>query len=228
MISMILDLIYNDMKYIKKDPMYIIGCIIPLILGLVYKFIISNINMLSDYLFVFQYLFISIIPMMVAMVLGFRVLDEKDERILYVYAVSPLKLSGYINFRIVQCSVLSFIQLIILSLFGITTKYNFALTIVIAVLLAPCLFLIISLIGKNKIQGMTILKLIGTIIVLPGLQVIGKNKWDFIFKFIPTDFILKSTYKNEMIIWGLCYICGISILIIILLSNFYKKSIKDI
>lgn len=225
---MIGTLISNDIRYIKKDPMYWIIFILPIILGCVYNFLVLDIEIVKPFFYVAQYFFILAIPMMVGMVFGFRLLDEKDERVLSVYAVSPLGIKWYIAYRIIQCLVLSFLELIIIILFGIVPQYNSILSILIAISLAPCIFLILGILGKNKIQGMTLLKLIGTVIMIPVLQVIGKNKWDIFFKLLPTDFILKTTIHNMPIYVGIIYAFEILLAIYFMLNYFYKKCTKDI
>lgn len=221
-------LILNDIRYIKKDPMYIIVFILPIILGFIYRSLVIDIECIRPYSYVAQYLLICSTPMMVGMILGFRLLDEKDERVLSVYAVSPLGIKGYMTYRILQCIILSLIELIVLALFGILTKYNFILNIIIGVLLSLFIFLLLSIVGKNKIQGMTILKLSGMVIMLPGLQIIAKNKWDIFFKIIPTDFILTSTFIDSKSFVGILYIFEILAVTLIMINYFYWKCIKDI
>lgn len=225
---MIETLVLNDIRYIKRDPMYIIVFILPFILGFIYKFLAINILEIKPYSYLLQSMFILVVPMMVGMVFGLRLLDEKDEGVISVYATSPLGIKGYISYRIIQCIILALIQLIILALFGVVTKYNFILTLIIGVTLAPCIFLILGIIGKNKIQGITLLKLGGLVLMLPMLQVIAKNKFDIIFKVIPSDFILNASTSGSEIYVGILYILEIIIAIALMTNYFYKRCLKDI
>ena len=225
---MIETLVLNDIRYIKKDPMYMIVFILPIILGCVYKFLLLNIDFIKPYMYVAKYLFTLIVPVMVGMLLGFRVLEEKDEKVISVYATSPLGIKGYVNYRLFQSLILGLIEVMILSLFGIISEYNFIFTIIISVLLSPCIFLILAIMGKNKIQGMILLKLVGIFTMIPILQVIKDNKWDVLFKIIPTDFILNSNLGNSASYMGIIYIVEIIIAMIVMISYFYKKCLKDI
>ena len=225
---MIETLVLNDIRYIKKDPMYMIVFILPIILGCVYKFLLLNIDFIKPYIYVAKYLFTLIVPVMVGMLLGFRVLEEKDEKVISVYATGPLGIKGYVNYRLFQSLILGLIEVMILSLFGIISEYNFIFTIIISVLLSPCIFLILAIMGKNKIQGMILLKLVGIFTMIPILQVIKDNKWDVLFKIIPTDFILNSNLGNSASYMGIIYIVEIIIAMIVMISYFYKKCLKDI
>lgn len=225
---MIRALILNDIRYMRKDPMCIVAFIMPIILPCLYNFLLLKIDFISEYLGVARYMFILIIPMIVGMMFGFRFLDEKDERVLSVYAVSPLGMRKYIVYRIIQCIIVALIEIIIIYLVGIKADYNSLISIIMATLLGPFIFLILGILGKNKIQGVTLLKLIGTFMGLPALQVISKNKWDWIFTLIPTDFIFKSTYGHIEGYMGFLYIIGMILLMGLMVGHFYKKSIINI
>lgn len=225
---MIRALILNDIRYMRKDPMCIAAFTLPVILGCMYNLLLLKIDFISEYLGVAKYLFIVVIPMMVGMVFGFRFLDEKDEKVLSVYAVSPLGMRKYIIYRMIQCIIVALIEIIIMYLVGIKTDYNGLTSIIMATLLAPFIFLILGILGKNKIQGVTLLKLIGTVAGLPALQVISRNKWDVIFTLIPTDFIFKSTYVHIEGYIGFIYIIGMILLMGLMIVHFYKKSIINI
>lgn len=150
---MIRALILNDIRYMRKDPMCIVAFIMPIILACLYNFLLLKVDFISEYLGVARYMFILIIPMMVGMMFGFRFLDEKDERVLSVYAVSPLGMRKYIVYRIIQCIIVALIEIIIIYLVGIKADYNVLTSIIMATLLGPFIFLILGILGKNKIQG---------------------------------------------------------------------------
>ena len=163
---MIETLILNDMSYIKKDPMYMIVFVLQIIIGNVYRFLVMNIETIKPYSYIVKYLFILVVPMMVGMIFGLRFLDEKDEGIIPVYATSPLGIKAYIGYRIIQCVVLSLIELIILAGSGVVTNCNIIVTTIISILLAPLIFLVLGIMGRNKIQELTLLKLVGLVMML--------------------------------------------------------------
>ena len=60
------------------------------------------------------------------------------------------------------------------------------------------------------------------------IQVIKENKFDVIFKIIPTDFVLNASSIDTKMHLGILYILEIIISIGLLLNYFYKKCIKEI
>lgn len=64
--------------------------------------------------------------------------------------------------------------------------------------------------------------------MFPIIQVIKENKFDVIFKIIPTDFILNASFIDTKMHSGILYILEIIISIGLLLNCFYKKCIKEV
>lgn len=225
---MLKEVLKNDMRYMRRDPMVWMLLGVPILYIIIYHFIVLKIEAMIPYKSVAQYLLVVLVPFFIGIVLGFRMLDEKDEHLLSFYAVSPLGLKGYIKLRIGMALILGAISIAIISLFGIVPRAYLFFISFQAILLGPLVFLIIGVIGQNKIQGLTIVKIMGMPIVLPVLKLIKENPLDPVFVMIPTYNIFQLTV-NKLFDWGvLVYIGALIAGIYLLINLFTKKCIGEI
>ncbi|MDF2613420.1 MAG: transporter permease [Clostridia bacterium] len=218
----------NDIKYMEKDPMVWMIFITPILFSIIYRAVIVRLKFLDDYHRVFQYIFVVMIPFLIGMALGFRMLDEKDENMLSFYAVSPLGLSGYIKLRMVMSIILVIVSMAIIGLFGVVPRAYLLLVSLEAVLLAPLVFLILGVIGKNKIQGLTLVKIMGMFFMVPVLKVIKDNPLDKIFVFVPSYNIFQLIVREEFSSLIVLYIGFMVIGVCFLTHLFINKCITDI
>lgn len=129
--------------------------------------------------------------------LGFSLLDSKDEDTLQTIAVTPVGKRGYVNFKLIYVYAISVIGTVILlsgiKLFAID---DYALTInettirlfdnithleilwfaLSSGILAPALGLLISGMAKNKIEGFAYMKSTGIIMLIPMLVLLEAFK----------------------------------------------------
>ena len=225
---MLREILKNDIKYMKKDPMIAMVFAAPVLFAVFYRVIILRFDLLIPYRSVFQYIFAVMLPFMIGMVLGFRMLDEKDEHMLSFYAVSPLGLRGYILLRVIMGIVLGALTIWAVSLFGVVPKEYWFFISVQVVLLAPLVFLILGVIGKNKIQGLTLVKIVGMLFMLPVLRVIKDNPLDYLFMFIPSYNVFELIVRKSFDYWVLIYTGGLFLSLYLLASHFENKCISDI
>ena len=225
---MLKEVLKNDMRYMKKDPMVWMMLGVPILYIIIYHFIVLKVQVMIPYKSIVQYLLVALIPFFIGIVLGFRMLDEKDEHLLSFYAVSPLGLKGYIRIRIGMALILGAVSIAIISLFGLVpSTYLFFISFQ-AILLGPLVFLVIGVIGQNKIQGLTIVKIMGMPIILPVLKLIKENPLDPVFVIIPTYNIFQLIV-NKLFDFGVfVYIGALCISIYILMNLFTHKCISEI
>lgn len=214
------NLILNDIKYIKKDPMIWFSLIAPVLLVFIYKFIILNLDFLIPYICVINYGFIIMTCLLSGMVFGFRFLDDKDENMLSFYCVSPLGIRGYISYRMILTGIFGAFGTIIVGGLAIGITNNIGIIIIQAMLLSLIIFLIIGIFGKNKIQGLTLTKIVGMVIMLPALKVIGENKFDRLFIAIPSYNVFQILTSNGGVKLSIVYI-GIMVIGIIFLIKYF-------
>jgi len=128
--------------------------------------------------------------MIASILLGFSLLDNKDEDTMQTIAVTPISKRGYVNFKIIYTYVLSILSTLIIVagtklfasgdyvltygtetiyLFDTLTYFNIFVFAISSSLLVPALGLFIVALSKNKIEGFAYMKLSGFLIFIPML-----------------------------------------------------------
>jgi fluoroquinolone transport system permease protein len=107
-------------------------------------------------------------PMLAGIVVGFLLLDQRDDQTLMALQVTPLTLSGYFAYRITVPTALSFVvTLAVLPLAGLSDLGLLA-TIIAALsccLLAPIYAVFLGAFASNKVQGFALAKALGVLLV---------------------------------------------------------------
>jgi len=138
--------------------------------------------------------FLPIPAMFVGVVIGFLLLDERDDRTLTALMVTPLSLRGYLTYRLsaplVASTILSLIAYPIIGLVSLP----FTTLVVIAVLSgfsAPILALTFGVLAENKVAGMALQKLLSTVLLLPILAYFLPEPIQWLAGVFPTYWPLK-------------------------------------
>jgi len=113
-----------DYKMLKGDPMLILSLMVPFILWALMHYLFPFLDTLVmnqwsvDILPYYRQagtFFLMLIPMMMGMVYGFILLDERDGGIITAISVTPTGKSGYLKLRMGIPIFLSFIFIILLA-----------------------------------------------------------------------------------------------------------------
>jgi len=115
--------------------------------------------------------FLMLIPMMMGMVYGFILLDERDGGIITAISVTPTGKFGYLKLRMGIPLFLSFVFIILfLFLLGLSGTLNILQLIVISLLISSQSLILLLLLGAfadNKVIGMAISKGFGILLMGP-------------------------------------------------------------
>ncbi|MFU8786146.1 MAG: hypothetical protein ACNA7U_02785 [Candidatus Izemoplasmataceae bacterium] len=135
-------------------------------------------------------IFAALGPFITAALLGFNLLDNRDDNTLDTIRVTPISLKGYITFKAVYAYILS-VNASFWTIFatkhlsgdaytfmGVDLFKDFTLGLIIvysfiAGLFTPLFGLFLSAVAKNKIEGFAYMKTSGMIALLPALVVIN-------------------------------------------------------
>lgn len=147
--------------------------------------------------------------------LGFSLIENKDENTLINIAVSPVTVSGYTTFKIVYASILAFFGNIvtlgglkwlasdkyvvdlgsgairILDVLSIPEILAFSLS---SALVVPMVAMIIGATAKNKVEGFAIMKSSGFLVMIPLLALLNifKDGKQYILGIIPNFWPMKA------------------------------------
>lgn len=185
-----------EFKNIIRDRMTLVLLVYPLLIIAIGAYIIpvlidnyaSGEGKLTATLVVII-VFSSIAPLITGAMLGFNLLDHKDENSLNTLRVTPLSLRGYILFKSVYTYTLSFIASFF-SVFGVKHLSGEGYSVggmnlwdmfgwgdiliyaLVASLFTPLFGLFLSAVAKNKIEGFAYMKSSGIFMLLPVLVII--------------------------------------------------------
>lgn len=182
---MILRRLRYDFKLLKGDPMLFLIMAVPFILWALMQFLIPwiiEISMqnweldLSPYYKQAGTFFVLLIPMMIGMVYGFVLLDERDGGIITAISVTPTGKLGYLSLRLGVPMILSLaVILIFLLVLGLRDNLDFLQLIVISAIVSSQSLILLLLLGAfadNKVMGMAISKGFGILLMGPLLDYI--------------------------------------------------------
>lgn len=194
----------SDFKRIRRDPMLKWMLVIPWIMALFARWLVPKIaDPLSSwipqellYAIFASYFLVFAIPALFGAVVGFVLLDAKDDDTLTALQVTPLPLSTYLLYRVITPTVLAaaFI-LVCIPIANITAVPVLQLVplALLAALEAPLWALCSASFAQNKVQGFALMKIIGVILVAPLIVIVFvQSEWQLLAGVFPTYWPLKS------------------------------------
>jgi len=172
-----------DYKLLKGDPMLILSLTVPFILWALMHLIFPFLDALamkqwsvdiSPYYRQTGIFFLMLIPMMMGMVYGFILLDERDGGIITAISVTPTGKSGYLKLRMGIPLLISFIFIILfLLLLGLTGTLTILQVSVVSLIISSqslILLLVLGAFADNKVMGLAISKGFGILLMGPLLD----------------------------------------------------------
>jgi len=168
------------------------------------------------------------VPSLVGAVVGFLLLDQRDDRTLTALQVTPLTVEGYLLYRTAIPLVLSVaMTTVMIALSGLVTMglLPALLASLQAAPVAPLYALFVAAFAANKVQGFALLKAAGGLAWPPLLAYFVSSHWQLAFGIDPLYWPVKVFWMLEAGdagVWlyylgGLAYQAG---LIVLLLRRF--------
>lgn len=198
-----LSLIKYEMKTIFKEPMNIFMLFFPFLMLFIAGFLLpaildrtadpdsaaARISLLIGFVTV-----LAIGGYATGLLLGFSLLDNRDEKTLLNIAVSPVTVSGYTTFKICYSLLIGILSNLVMVggmiliakddyvimmaggiRIGLFDNFGFWEVLVfscVSSLFGPMIALVIPMIAKNKIEGFAMMKTGGLIIMIPALSLL--------------------------------------------------------
>ncbi len=230
-------LMKNDLKNIFRDKILVYATILApimfIIVGrIVFPWIAENYYTNLVFLYpVFFMLFVLFIPMIFGFVIGFLIMDERDENLLTVLRVMPINRSSYLFYRMALLILFAFIFVLVFPWLSGLIEVNFWNYLPIAALFAvftPVLGLIVNIIATNKIQAFAIFKTLGGVFLLPVFAFSIEGWMQYLFSPIPNFWTFKAleqlleTGSNDYLSIGIGFVFHFAILAL-LFHMFNKK-----
>ncbi len=219
-----LNLFKYELKTIVKDMMNLFILLYPVLMLFICGYLLPAIinktnatdpNAQAIALLVGFVLLISVGGFMMGAMLGFSLLDNRDENTLLNIAASPLTVTGYATFKIIYTYILSIFGNIfmvgglkllasdsyVVNYGGMTIGLvdtisygNIIIFSVVSSLIVPFVALILGAVAKNKIEGFALVKAGGLFVMLPMLILLDgfQDAKQYIFGVFPNFWPVKA------------------------------------
>lgn len=193
MYDMYANFLSSELKKWLRDPMMSFMVFYPILFGIVGRFILPlvadtagfNLEHFTDLVLVILTL---MTPHVYGAVIGFSILDDRDDNILSSIKVTPLSIHQFLSFKLVAVFILCFVACVFVMWFSNIGNIHLGAMLALAFLVslaAPMTGLLINALSQNKIEGFAVMKGLGTIILFPIIAIFFVDKKEFIFAFAP-------------------------------------------
>lgn len=198
-----------DAANVRRDPLLRWMLVLPLLFALLFRWLASliepwlvarfGIDLTLHYPLIGGLLAL-LAPMLFGCVVGFLLLDQKDDGTLTALRVTPLTPAGYLAYRIAIPMALSIVMTpLVLELGGFTSVGlgERILAGAAAAPLAPAFALFVASVARNKVQGFALMKAAGVINWPPILAWFVTSRWQLAFGLCPTYWPVKFYWELE-------------------------------
>jgi fluoroquinolone transport system permease protein len=198
-----------DLKNMGRDPLMRWFFLFPVAITLATRLIVPFMAQIIQGQFGFdivpyypllQSFIVMTLPLIIGVVIGFLLLDQKDDQTLKALQVTPLSLNGYLVYRISLPMLISLgVTVFFLPLTGLTETNAWELAVVgtAAAPLAPLSALFFGSVAQNKVQGFALNKGMGIILVPPLIAYFVDSGWQLLFGIVPTYWPVKLFWVIE-------------------------------
>lgn len=169
--------------------------------------------------------FVAFAPSLAGMVVGFLLLDERDNRTLTALLVTPLSIQGYLAYRIAILALLgALISGLAVLISGLARPPLWALALValLAALSGPVLALFLAAFAENKVAGFALVKVVGGVNLVPIASYFLPPIWQFPAGLVPTYWPLRAYWVGaaggaNSPVWWLLLAAGLGLNLLALL-----------
>lgn len=234
-IKPLISLARADIKNVRRDPMLLLVLCGTVLLALFFRYVRPIVTewLLQTYAFDLSHYYdlilvviLQIVPLMVGMVVGFMMLDERDENLIQYFFVTPLKQSGYLFVRLTIPFLLTMGLCLFVVYFTSLVQLSMFKLIPLLWLLAlstPMFTLFLVAFASNKVEGLALSKASGILSVFPIAPFFLAPEWQVVVSVVPTYWAGKIMALNENGITLLYTTCFGLLIYTIFLSLLYQR-----
>jgi fluoroquinolone transport system permease protein len=198
-----LALLRLDARNLLRDPMLLLITCLPILVAILMRFFIPflarlvmehlNFDLQPWYALITSF-FLMLGPLMYGWVIGFMLLDERDENILEYISVTPLGKTGFLSYRTGLPILLSFVMAFVLvALIGLVpfAPLRILPVALLAAIEAPILALFLAAFAGNKVEGLALGKGVGFAFMAPLAAVFIPMPWQYLAGVLPPYWVAK-------------------------------------
>ncbi len=201
-------LLRGDIINIRRDALLLVNIVAPLLLALFLRFVLPQISALLlsrlqfdltvHYPFILSFMTL-FTPFMMGALAGFILLDDRDDNLLAYFSVTPLTKQGYLAYRTVVPSVLSFALTFAVLAFAKLAAVNY-LSLIPVILMAsietPIAALFLGTYASNKVEGLALMKAMGILFFAPAVGYFVKSRLQLLAGIFPTYWVTQSFLES--------------------------------
>ena len=191
-----------ELKKWFRDSFTSFVLVYPLLMGLTGRYLVPLIEkqMGSDLSAIYPIILVglSMISAKIAgAVVGFSILDDRDDNILYTVQVAPLSMEVFIGLKLLLVYILSVIGTVFVLWFSNLGQLPWSTMISISLLAAiqaPLLALLINYVASNKVEGFAAIKGLNVLVVFPIVALFFHDIKEFLFAIEPSFWPAKALF----------------------------------
>lgn len=192
-------IIYEIKKWIR-DPMMVFLLVYPIILAVFVRFGVPYAEEQFNFsLAAYDHIIAATMMLLTAAItggiIGFSILDDRDDKILYAIDVSPVSFNVFMGFRFAICFALTYISCILAILiadFEGIPLYAMLLIPVTISLFSSVSAMFVNFFASNKVEGFAMMKAGAMIVVFPIASLFFTDFKEFFFGFEPNFWSVKA------------------------------------
>jgi fluoroquinolone transport system permease protein len=215
-------LVRADFRHVLRDEMLLFALCGPVILTVLLSFGFPavqawvqatwavDIGVYASFVLSF---FMLLTPLILGMIAGFIMLDERDEGVLHYYAITPLKKSGYVLYRLTVPVGFGFLLTGGMYVFsGLAADFSWRIVPVLLLLatFTPMLALFLSAFAHNKVEGIALAKACGVLFLAPVAAYFFSSGWSYLAGILPPFWAAKAflAVDEPVLLFGLYVLLG--------------------
>ena len=192
-----------DFRNVKRDRLLAWMAAMPLLIAALYRF---GLPPLADWLFdthafdlkpyypLLMSIFVMTAPGLIGTVIGFLLLDERDDRMLTALMVTPASAAGHLAYRITIPLMSGFVITIagyrLIGLMPVPLSDLMAVSL-LASFNAPMTALALAGFAENKVTGFAFVKILNAITMIPVIAFFVVSDWQLLAGLVPAYWPMK-------------------------------------
>ncbi|ASJ07220.1 ABC transporter permease [Thermococcus pacificus] len=186
----------TDIKLLRRDPMLLYSVAMTLVLLLIVRYFKDRVGVYYPLLALLTLIFI---PMILGMIPGFMMADEKEDKTIQALQVIPISSEAFLAYRLTWASIVTALMTAGAPwILDIEMPQKGILALIALFLLEVWIYgLLITVFSESRMQALTVSKVLGWFLMLPPLiklVVVWRNlstDWSRFTAFLPTYWLYK-------------------------------------
>lgn len=200
-----------DVHSVARDAMLRWMLVVPFVVALAIRWVLppllaqaatwTGIDMAVYFAPLMGYTVLLIVPYFWGAVIGFLLLDQRDEQTLTALQVTPLPLRAYLTYRLLTPALLAALMtLLVMPITGLFALawWAYPLLALSAAPMAPLAALALAALAQNKVQGLALMKAAGIVLTPPLIAYFLPTLWQLPFMVAPTWWLAQTLWRLQV------------------------------